>query len=32
MIVIIEGADVVGKSTLADIPAASHGWPHVGVS
>src|SRR5918911_4219444 len=29
MIVIFEGADLVGKSTLADRLAAKHGWPVV---
>lgn len=29
MILIIEGADLVGKSTLADKVVAAHGWPIV---
>ena len=29
MILIVEGADLVGKSTLAERVAATHGWPIV---
>ena len=29
MILIIEGTDLVGKSTIAEQCAASHGWPTV---